>query len=445
MAGRLAVAAAALSFESPEESDPFGFVPRFEWAGPAGVIRGPSIEAMLAAGAAATIDYDALSVFLRLGFFVGDDTPFDAIRAVPARRQPYTGCPLQLSRNQAIDAFIQTFRAAMRRCRPSEEFHLPLSGGRDSRHILCALVDDGFPPQACVTIEHFPPRGNDDVAIAAALCARLGVRHVVLPQRRDRIRAEREKNRRTHLCTDEHAQFVGLADYLAMVTRETYDGIAGDVLSQSGYLNPDIQRLFERHDITAVANYLLDGYGISVSERALARLVSPSLMRELPRERAIARLSREIARHVDAPNPAASFFFWNRTRREVALSPFALMRDLHVHAPYLDDDVYSLLSAMPASLQMDRQLHTDAIRRAYPGVADIPFESRTQTQQRPGFHRREAFELGRLLLGAPSGMFSSCVIPPLLMTIVDGSAHRLWFAASAVYLAQLSAVAVRAR
>jgi asparagine synthase (glutamine-hydrolysing) len=283
------------------------------------------------------------------------------------------------------------------------------------------------------------------VAIAAALCARLGISHVVLAQRRDRIRTEREKNRRTHFCTEEHAQFVALADHLGSVTRETYDGIAGDVLSQSAYLNPDIQRLFEQRHISAIADYLLDGYGTSVSEHALARWLSPASLREVPRERAIARLTTEIARHLDAPNPAASFFFWNRTRREVALSPFGLMRGIRVHAPYLDDEVYALLSAMPAALQMDHQLHTDAIRRAYPGVSDIPYESHAHRQHRPGFHRRVAIELGRLLAGAPGGLFSRRVWAQVFMTAADGSADRLWFASLTVYLAQLAAVAARAR
>ena len=445
MVGRVVATVAAPPRESPDDADPCGFVPRFQWYGPEGVMVRPTVDALLAIGAPAAYDYDALSVFLRLGFFVGDDTPFASIRAVPPRRHPYTGRALSLSRGQAIDAFIQTFRAAIRRCRPVDEFHLPLSGGRDSRHILCALVDAGHTPQTCVTIEHFPTRGNDDVAIAAALCARLGISHIVLSQRRDRVRVEREKNHRTHFCTDDHAQFVALADHLASVTRETYDGIAGDALSQSAHLNADIHRLFEQRKVPAIADYLLGGYGTRLTEAALARLLSPALLREMPRERAIARLTREIARHLDTPNPAASFFFWNRTRREMALSPFALMRDIHVHAPYLDDEVYSLLSAMPASLQMDHQLHTDAIRRAYPGVSDIPYESKTHRQHRPGFHRRVAVELGRLLAGARGDLFSRRLVPPVLMTIVDGSADRLWFASLTVYLAQLAAVAARAR
>jgi len=364
---------------------------------------------------------------------------------MPPGRQPFAGPALRLSRSQAVDAFVDTFRAAVQRRLPSVPFQMPLSGGRDSRHILCELVDAGCRPTACVTIEHFPPRGNDDVVIAAALCARLGLQHVVLPQREDRVRTEWEKNERTHYCTDEHAQFVALADYLALVTPVTYDGIAGDVLTQSTYLRPDMQRLWETANVAGIAAYLLDGYGTTVSDLALSHLVSRALLHEVPRERAIARLTREIARHLESPNPISSFFFWNRTRREVALAPFALMRDVEVHTPYLDEAVFALLSALPASLQMDRQFHTDAIRRGYPGVADIPYESRCEQQQRPGFHRRTALALGRRIASGPVTLLSPRVMPSLAATAVDGSAERLWHAPLTIYLTQLAALATRAR
>lgn len=436
----LAVAAAPIPIE-----DPFGFVPRFVWAGPHGRLVRPSLEALLDAGAPATLDYDALAVFLRLGFFVGADTPFAAIRAEEPHESPYTGPALRLSRCDAVDAFIGTFRHAIRRRLPTAPYVMPLSGGRDSRHILLALVDAGCPPDACVTIDHFPPRGNDDVTIAAALCGRLGIRHAVLPQRRDRVRTEREKNRRTHFCTDEHAQFVALADYLASVTAVTFDGIGGDVLSQSWYLNVDILRLFQQGDAAAIADYLLDGYGTAVTDRALSRLLAPALLREVPRERAVARLRSEIIRHLDAPNPVASFFFWNRTRREIALAPFALMRDVTVRTPYLEVDVYALLSALPASLLMDRRLHTDAIAKAYPGVADIPYESKSTRQDVPGFHRRVALDLLRLVLPAPELFAVPALLPPLVATAIDGAADRLWHTSLTVYLAQLNALAARAR
>ncbi len=164
--------------------------------------------------------------------------------------------------------------------------------------------------------------------------------------------------------------------------------------------------------------------------RRVGRLVSSDLLREVPRERAVARLGREIIRHLGSPNPVASFFFWNRTRREVALAPFVLMRDVDVRAPYLDEDVYTLLIGLSAALQMDRQFHTEVIRKGYPGVADIPYEPRRERQACPAFHRRVAIELCR---------------PALVATAVDGSADRLWHTSRVTYLVQLAALAARSQ
>src|SRR5678810_165197 len=123
MGSRITSAVAARQPSSHPAADLFGFVPRFRWESSAGPIVRPSILAVIEAGAPPVLDYDALSVFLRLGFFVGDDTPFAAIEAVPAPRQPFSGPPLRLSRGQAVDAFVDTFRAAWRR----EPFQMPLS------------------------------------------------------------------------------------------------------------------------------------------------------------------------------------------------------------------------------------------------------------------------------------------------------------------------------
>ena len=110
MGGRLTSAVATRRPPSAHPAaDPFGFVPLFRWDSNTGPIVRPSLAALVDAGAPTTFDYDALSVFLRLGFFLGDDTPFASIRAVGAAQQPFSGPPLRLSRSQAVDAFVETF------------------------------------------------------------------------------------------------------------------------------------------------------------------------------------------------------------------------------------------------------------------------------------------------------------------------------------------------
>src|SRR5437763_1624782 len=66
------------------ENDDWGIRPAFVATAPGAIWVGTSIVELLDAGAPAAIDDGAMAVFLRAGFFVGDDTPFLAIRALPA-------------------------------------------------------------------------------------------------------------------------------------------------------------------------------------------------------------------------------------------------------------------------------------------------------------------------------------------------------------------------
>jgi hypothetical protein len=435
------------------ETDPYGMYPLFAWTTPDSCAIASDLEALLSLGAPRTLDYDALSIFLRIGFFIGADTPFRAIRAVPPRpllewtpggprlvgRYPSVARHA-LTRDQAIDGFIDTFRTSIARRLPAGEFQIPLSGGRDSRHILLALLEAGATPSACVTVPHFPWRGADDVSVAADVCRTVGVSHVVLHQWQNRLQAERIKNRCTHFCSDEHAQFMALAEYLRASTRETFDGIAGDVLSQSSYLNPEIHGRFKRGQARDVAEFVLDGYASGVSDPALKRLVTPGVFREIPRERAIARLAEEARLHAQAPNPTASFFFWNRTRREVALSPFGVMRSVKVYAPYLDRDVFALLAGLRAALVMDRTLHTDAIARAYPAAAGIRYEAKARNTRAAGT-RRVALQLASMAAAPGAMLRAATLLPGLFATAVSGSAARLWHTPLVIYLHQLARVA----
>jgi asparagine synthase (glutamine-hydrolysing) len=440
------------------DHDRYGLYPLFGATERDRCIVSSDLKEVVAAAGSQAFDFDALAVFLRLGFFVGDDTPFAGVRALgPATELCWTpsGARLDairprpprataLSRAAVVEALIEGVRTAIRRRVPAMLYDLPLSGGRDSRHVLLALVEAGHAPNGCVTVEHYPPRGNDDAVVAAELCRRLGLRHLVLPQRVTRVRAEALKHPRTHYCTDEHVQFVALADHLRRSTRVTYDGIAGDVLTQSAYLSPEALASFESGTEEAAAAQLLDGYGTMVTDAALARLLAPRILREVPRERAIARLVREIRMHRDAPNPVASFFFWNRTRREIALAPYGLLRDVTVYAPYLDRDLFDVMMGIPGRTLVDRRLHTDAIALAYPEVAGVPYA--TSSRRAGGAATRGlAIDLLRLAAATP-WIRSRALAPAVGGALVDGRGERLWFAPLVCYLAQLSGLAsMRAR
>jgi hypothetical protein len=380
-------------------------------------------------------------LFLRLGFFVGGDTPFRAIRAALPTRVDAPP-PHALTRSQLGEAVIDLFRAAIRRRLPTSPYVLPLSGGCDSRHILLELIDAGCRPGECVTVQHHPPRSDGDAQVAAQLCGRLGIPHRVLPPAANRLAAEEQKNGRTSYCTAEHVQFVPLADHLATATAETYDGIAGDVLTQSRYLDSGLLALFRAGRLDRAADFLLDGFGKQGLEAALRWMLTDAAMRRFSRERAHARLVRELRDHADMPNPIASFFFWNRTRRAIALAPFALFAPVTVHAPFLDRALVDCLLATPAEALMDRRLHTDAVAARWPSAASVPYAALDPAASCRRYHRAAAAGLMRRLVISRSELLH---LPSLVArcgaSVLDGGSRRIWFLSRVTWLWQVERIA----
>lgn len=418
----------------------YGMYPMFYYASPDEFCIATSLAALLQRGAPREFDHAALAVFLRLGFFLGEDTPFRAIRQLPPNailrwrngRIELTSSLVQgklqpLSRAAAVEGYSSLFRAAIqRRLPPDNEFVVPISGGRDSRHILFELLEAGQQPKFCVTARHFPPRPNPDLEVARNLCAALNVSHVVLDLPVSRVRAELRKNEETHFCSEEHAWALTMADHLNGEVRVLYDGIAGDILSAGLYQSEEKLRLYYA-DMQGLARTLLES---RTDEAVLRRLLTPAFYRSVGHDLAVARLTMELKRHADSPNPVRSFYFWNRTRRAVALLPFGLLKSFQVHTPYLDHDLYDFLASLPPEIVLDHQLHTETIQTAYPRYQAIPYEQKEAgSMQDRSYFRRLCRELAGVMLrhGASGLVRNSFVLPRVAACAVDGNSRWVWW------------------
>lgn len=433
------------------ENDRYGFYPLFWAALPAGgICVAPSLLTLIDQGAPTELDIEALSVFFRLGFFVGDDTPFAAIRTVPPNavfewsrgvltcraRYPVAPQVQNLSRDDAIDGYVDLFaNAVAKRLSSAGRSAVTISGGRDSRHILLALHHAGVQPTMCVSALDNPPDANQDPAIAAELCRRLQWPHTVVEQRLSVFEAQLRKNIQTHFCAAAHGWYLALADFLNGSFAYAYDGIAGDVLSQSIFLTRQFDTAFRGNEPRIVARAVLahmkTGYG------GLQALLGRKLRPAIDPDIAAGRLAREIERHLAWPNPSDAFGFWNRTRREIALAPYALLCGVPtVFAPFLDHALFDFLTALPVGMLIDRSFHSEAIARAYPAYADVPYAdqkhaapvddtvvrrryiadaARYYALRKPGTLARNAVPRVKALLGLTSAGRLHPTISPLLI------------------------------
>lgn len=439
-------------------NDRYGFFPMFWCRLPnGGVCVSPSLVALVEQGAPTDLDIEALSVFLRLGYFVGNDTPFVAIRVVPPNasfewengqltcqgRYPSSAKPTACGRDDAIDEYIDLFARAMARRTPAGPFAVPISGGRDSRHILLEMHRTGFTPTTCISVIDNPPDPNEDPRIAGILCKELGFPFAAIDQQLSTFAAQVRKNRETHFCATSHGWYLALADALNGRFECAYDGIAGDVLSQSKFLTSRLNEAFHSRDFDSICDALQERQGSNWP--GTSNLVQGELIPALDPAIARGRLVRELGRHLDQPNPVASFILWNRTRREIALAPYALLKGVpHVYAPFLDHALFDFLATLPSHMVMDHRFHDDTIARAYPKFAHIPYADHNVASPDDSRERaRFLVEAARaFVLKRPSRLMKNLGPRTKMLAAVLSRGHlRPWLSPLLIYLDQIESIA----
>jgi hypothetical protein len=387
------------------EVDPLGFFSLFVFAKGGTVAVSPSLLQLIAAGADTALDHRALSVFFRLGMFIHEDTPFTHIRVLPPGGKlrwregavEIVGAPLvarerSITREDAVDAFISLTRSSVSdilRSWPGDVI-LPLSGGRDSRHILLEMDRLGRPPRACVTFHHEGPRLNAEAKAARAICERIGVPHVVLGRPRPSAKDIVRTLVLTSLCSDEHAQMMPLHDFFMDEPVAALDGIGGDILSTPDGWAEEFFQLAGRGDFRGIARRMMEGHAGVISRPGWAGGAAPIYSKGRDEE-AEEYLATAIAAFADSPDPYQSFWFWHRTRREIGFVPTTILATARaVFCPYLDPELVELGISLPYRITRDQRLHDDAIAKAYPASRGVPFqEAFADPQPRRGRARRK--------------------------------------------------------
>jgi len=356
------------------------------------IVISTSLTKILDSSISKELNYSALSIYFRIGYMVGNDTPFKNIHLLPpntnlswsegnlkVNSKEVHGCfenNTVISYENAIDGYIHYFKNAItRRLARSSDIVLPISGGRDSRNILFELVRQDCIPSACVTIKYRPPATNEDERIASLLCQRFGINHKVLEKPDSWFDVVLKDLYLTNFCGGGHSWALPLAEYLTSMSVSTiYDGIAGDILSSGHTLDDTKDKLFKKNNLEELALILLNEADYeNFNKRALTK----EFYNKISMENAVERLVRELKKHVVKGNPALSYIFWNRTRRAVATLPFSILSGIKtVHCPYLDHEFLDFCTALDTSIILSGNFHDDVIKKAYPEYADIPYENK---------------------------------------------------------------------
>lgn len=360
-------------------SEPWGFYPLYLLQQPGVIGIATSIVELLPFLEDRALDETALAVFLRLGYHMGQDTPWRAIRAFPAASAiswvpgqaprvldefvPQEACTLP--RQAIIRRYLELFEASIAASAPSNPVVVPLSGGRDSRHILFELLRAGRKVERVFTTWR-----GDDIDAARRVARATGMRHQVCRQRGN-MRDELRKNVLTSFCSDEHGWVIPAIDALGEQPLSLYDGIAGGMLSAGAFLRDEDVRDFRDGRFGKLARRFLVR-----RHRRLQRV--GDVARHFPLEAAVARVEAEMRRLAGRVNGVTEFYLWNRTRREITLYTFEMLGMRHeVHAPYLSRELVGFLLSLPPEEVIGKGLHTETIATGYPRYAGVPYEKRT--------------------------------------------------------------------
>lgn len=445
-------------------NDRYGIYPLF-YVCHGGEIRiSPSIQHVLNGHFPKTLNYPALAAFLRLGFFLAEDTPFEHVHVLPpASTLIWENGTVQLERgpigsnvpsdmaktfDEAVDQYAELFqRAIARRLPQGDGFTVPISGGRDSRHILFELLAQGYKPDLTATVRLRPPGDEEDMRIAGILAESLQLAHVGIDMPRAFFRANLKDIELTHFCSSGHVWLLPLAAYLKDRTSTLYDGLAGSVLSGGFQVNDKKVALFRDGTLTGLAETLL---GEAKLEPFLDSTLRPEVAQKASREVAVDRLSAELERHQDQAHPLVSYIFWNRTRRGVSLIPYSLLGHVPtVYCPYLDHEVFDYLMNLDTSFTLGNALHDETIRRAYPRYAHLPFEEKNgkplKGAEYSAYYRRAVFDFARYMARRPRCLRSHLIksdriVLRMLRDMVRRRNDGAWYLRPALHLLELERV-----
>jgi len=409
-------------------TDFLGIQPLY-WARPEGtLLLGTEIKAITATGLVPIVmDPAGWGAFLGLGHYVGNATSVKGVRRVaPGAIRIFDAARGSLSerrywkwpeapggmreRDLPLEELVEAFARNIHACREHTGTGvLALSGGYDSRFLLCMLERLGVLPPV-LTLRHREELFDADGVFGREIAQRLGARFTVLEQRRD------------------YYSSPGYADYVAqneVGTPSLYLYIA----HLAAHLRPEMQSIWEgsvlgcvlkqiRTTVPSFQEYLRRRGGLFSSPRwqAAGHIFAPSLLEDL-RQGFTECYRQETEHYSDDRTGVGQFIARNRTRNRLSLNAMKVYsNDVLPFVPGLTREIFELSASIPASLGGEEYLPLLLYRRFFPVALSVPVVSGgelSRCQAPPSFtygmarlaHRfKDSYRVGRLLswLGYPN-------------------------------------------
>lgn len=332
-----------------------------------------------------SVDWDTWAAIIALRYPVAERTPFAEISRLPPhaaiRRRlgrtrlerpawPWAEIEPHLSLDDGAEAWIAALRETLAPLGSS--LLCPLSGGRDSRIVLCAIAP-GTDVTALTVDDDEGGRFEEDHA--APVASTLGISQEELRGTdAEYARDWEERARRAEYQFVDHAWLMPLAWRIAGTGAPVLDGMAIDVTFQAGDRFYTTAALDTSHPRAASAALFETVRRYGQAETALAEpLRAPVLARG--REQFLA----ELRRFEGHPSQAILGVYATRTVRGTSSYPSGVLgRDARVIVPGARDAVAGVALAIPPETKRGGHLYPAVLGRLNPRVAALPATTDSQ-------------------------------------------------------------------
>lgn len=339
-------------------------------------------------------DLPAIILFLVLGDYIEDKTPFANIHALPLDSilswSPTEGLSVHLSRNPthtAINLMEALYQYDQLVCKAVQtnsvtDVSQGLSGGSDSRHILMAIHRVGNQIPALYTSFHYiDVLSSADVEIAQMVANALGAKIKTINPIPNRVDAELIKNKIVEFQSLEHSWGINLANALKN-SEFLYDGINGGALFGQSDL---VKYLRKKHgqslpDWDQMQKDIIETF-FTKRINFLRQIISLRFLSEENINTAKTLFENSLQTYKNYPNPFQAFRYYNHVSRNTSLFTYSLMKNNKILCPLDTPEMVRFALSLPWEISSDPDFQIKTIRKYYPDFAHIPFVEEYQPQK----------------------------------------------------------------
>lgn len=266
----------------------------------------------------------------------------------------------------------------------NKDIFLPLTGGRDSRHIFLTLNKLKINIKSTYTARFLSPLFDDDCLIAKKLSDLFGVKHICLPPELNLVEAEISKLNDINFESLDHAWANPCKLYLKSLKADCIivDGFGGDVLSQSKLVSEEFINIYKSGDFALLADRMVN------NNSYLTSFLRGNYLDKRHLENCKDELVIALDKCKSLGYSLKMFYLFNRSRRSTLISSVKYLNANSIaYMPFVHKNVVKFLLSVSDSDYLSG-FHDKAISYSFNEISEIEYASNNTPASNMNFFYR---------------------------------------------------------